>query len=75
VLYISAKTLGTSFSVDREGSEAKRSKHKMAAEEGEIRIEEMCFDVVAVLPAGGCGVRMNMGLPKQVYIHAEILKK
>ena len=24
------------------------------------------FDVVAVLPAGGCGVRMNMELPKQV---------
>jgi len=68
VLYISAKTLGTSFAVDREGSEAKSSKHKMAAEEGEIGMEEMCFDVVAVLPAGGCGVRMNMELPKQVYI-------
>ncbi|XP_068670070.1 D-ribitol-5-phosphate cytidylyltransferase-like isoform X2 [Montipora foliosa] len=25
------------------------------------------FDVVAVLPAGGCGVRMNMELPKQFY--------
>lgn len=27
---------------------------------------ELCFDVVAVLPAGGSGVRMNIQLPKQV---------
>ncbi|KAL9967254.1 hypothetical protein ACROYT_G025439 [Oculina patagonica] len=26
---------------------------------------ELCFDVVAVLPAGGSGVRMNIQLPKQ----------
>ncbi|KAJ7381269.1 hypothetical protein OS493_001387 [Desmophyllum pertusum] len=26
---------------------------------------ELCFDVVAVLPAGGSGVRMNLQLPKQ----------
>ena len=27
---------------------------------------ELCFDVVAVLPAGGSGVRMNIQRPKQV---------
>ena len=37
----------------------------MAAVE-EVNIMEE-FDVVAVLPAGGCGVRMNMELPKQVF--------
>lgn len=26
----------------------------------------VCFDVVAVLPAGGSGIRMNLELPKQV---------
>ena len=30
-------------------------------------VEDICFDVVAVLPAGGCGVRMNLEIPKQVY--------
>ena len=28
--------------------------------------ECVCFDVVAVLPAGGSGIRMNLQLPKQV---------
>lgn len=27
---------------------------------------DVCFDVVAVLPAGGSGIRMNLELPKQV---------
>ena len=27
---------------------------------------DVCFDVVAVLPAGGSGNRMNLPLPKQV---------
>ena len=43
-----------------------RLKTKMAACENLTRTSEVCFDVVAVLPAGGCGTRMNMGLPKQV---------
>lgn len=30
--------------------------------------EPVCYDVVAVLPAGGSGVRMNLRLPKQVKI-------
>ena len=30
-------------------------------------VEDICFDVVAVLPGGGCGVRMNLEIPKQVY--------
>lgn len=30
-------------------------------------VEDIRFDVVAVLPAGGCGVRMNLEIPKQVY--------
>ncbi|CAH3157972.1 unnamed protein product [Porites evermanni] len=30
-------------------------------------VEDVCFDVVAVLPAGGCGVRMNLEIPKQFY--------
>ena len=46
----------------------------MAAAEGEESMGELCFDVVAVLPAGGCGVRMNMELPKQVYNHSLTLK-
>ena len=46
---------------DRQGTRARLSKSKMAAAEGEL-----CFDVVAVLPAGGSGVRMNLRLPKQV---------
>ena len=28
--------------------------------------DDVCFDVVAVLPAGGSGIRMNLQLPKQV---------
>lgn len=40
------------------------TKIKMAAEVNNM--DELSFDVVAVLPAGGCGVRMNMKLPKQV---------
>ena len=43
-----------------------RLKPKMAAFEDLTRMSEVCFDVVAVLPAGGCGTRMNMDLPKQV---------
>ena len=31
--------------------------------------EPVCYDVVAVLPAGGSGVRMNLRLPKQVKIN------
>lgn len=27
---------------------------------------DVCFDVVAVLPAGGSGIRMNLQRPKQV---------
>ena len=38
----------------------------MAAVEGESSTDKLGFDVVAVLPAGGCGVRMNLDLPKQV---------
>ena len=30
---------------------------------------DVCSDVVAVLPAGGSGIRMNLQLPKQVKIH------
>ncbi|XP_073236550.1 D-ribitol-5-phosphate cytidylyltransferase-like isoform X1 [Porites lutea] len=30
-------------------------------------VEDVCFNVVAVLPAGGCGVRMNLEIPKQFY--------
>lgn len=33
----------------------------------EAVVEDIRFDVVAVLPAGGCGVRMNLEIPKQVY--------
>ncbi|XP_015776462.1 PREDICTED: isoprenoid synthase domain-containing protein-like [Acropora digitifera] len=40
----------------------------MAACENLTRMSEVCFDVVAVLPAGGCGTRMNMGLPKQFHL-------
>ena len=33
----------------------------------EAVVEDIRLDVVAVLPAGGCGVRMNLEIPKQVY--------
>ena len=43
-----------------------RLKTKMAACEDLTCVSEVSFDVVAVLPAGGCGARMNMDHPKQV---------
>ena len=59
-----SKRLGTSLSVDRLGLK-RSSGSEMAAVEELNSLEEL--DVVAVLPAGGCGVRMNMELPKQVF--------